>query len=53
MVTAARYDVGMTETRERPALVAWRNRRMFEAAARKPRNRAKYTRKDTAWRRNQ
>ena len=38
------------DVKERPGLVAWRNRRMFEAAARRRRNRSKYTRKDKAWR---
>jgi hypothetical protein len=34
-----------TTSTERPGLVAWRNRRMFESAARKPANKARYSRK--------
>ena len=33
------------ENIERPELAAWRQRRMMESAARKPQNKARYTRK--------
>lgn len=35
----------MNDKPERVDLVKWRQRRMFESAARKPRNKAKYNRK--------
>lgn len=41
---------GYAKDTDRPELVAWRQRRMSEASARKPRNKAKYSRKGkTSW----